>query len=146
MTRTQRPMTPKANCIRVRLWTRRGLRISEEAALSSWLDDWRADQRWRWEGQALAGEMHTSDEFTVSDVVEHLCALLAQPGLVRIDVSAPHLQERAQPAWLKVYRSNPNLHPLCHLYEEGLIPAEIVIQALGGFTLLSRSGQGDDTS
>ena len=134
MTRRQRPKTKPANCISVRLRPRRGLRMSEEVALSSWLDDWRADQRWRWEGQALAGEMHSPDEFTVSDVVDHLCALQGRHALARIDVSAPHPRHRQPEACLTVNLSNPNLQPLCRLYEERLITAEIVVRALGGFT------------
>lgn len=139
-------MAPKANCIRVRLWPRRGLRVSEETALGAWLDDWRADQRWRWEGQTLAGEMHSPDEFSVSDVVEHLCALRGQHALARIELSAPHPQGQFQADSLSVLRSNPNLHPLCSLYEERLVPAVLVVRALGGFTRSSGPEPVQDTS
>ncbi len=146
MTRKQSATTHKVNCIRLKLWPRRGLRISEEVALSAWLDDWRGDQLWHWDGETLAGDICSPDGFTTSDVVDALCALHSQPALAWVEVSAPHDHEKPATRWLRVYVFNPFVQPLCRLYEQRLISADVVIEALGGFAPPSRLATSYDTS
>ena len=130
----------RPNRIRVRLWPRRGLSRGEEDALASTLDLSRAGQSWTWDGQALAGEMRTPAEFTVADVVDHLCQLHDHSDLVRVEMSCPYACGQRPTAWLRVQRSNPDLQVLCGLYSDRLLSAEAVAQALGGFVVPAASG------
>ena len=130
-----RHRSTRPNRIRVRLWPRRGLSPGEEDALASALDDSRAGQSWTWDGQALAGEMRTPAEFTVTDIVDHLCQLHDHADLVRIEMSCPYACGQRATAWLRVQRSNPDLNVLCSLYSDRLLSAGAVIQALGGFVV-----------
>ena len=133
MAHKHRSMRP--NRIRVRLWPRRGLSLSEEDALASALDHSRAGQSWTWDGQALAGEMRTPAEFTVTDVVNRLCQLHEHADLVRVEMSCPYACGQSATAWLRVQRSNPDLKVLCSLYGNRLLSAEAVVEALGGFVV-----------
>ncbi len=130
-----RHRSTRPNRVRVRLWPRRGLSRGEEDALASALDHSRAGQSWAWDGEALAGEMRTPAEFTVTDVVDHLCQLHDHADLVRVEMSWPYACGQNATAWLRVQRSNPDLKVLCSLYSDRLLSAEAVVQALGGFVV-----------
>lgn len=130
-----RHRSTRPNRVRVRLWPRRGLSRGEEDALASALDHSRAGQSWAWDGEALAGEMRTPAEFTVTDVVDHLCQLHDHADLVRVEMSWPYACGQNATAWLRVQRSNPDLKGLCSLYSDRLLSAEAVVQALGGFVV-----------
>ena len=132
---TARLASARVDCIAVRLWPRRCLTCAEEETLTAQLHAWRSEQGWTWSGELLRGEMRTDDEFSAGDVVDSLCALLGLEGLARIELSQPHAGDREPPAWLGVQRSNPDLKPLCDLYRDRLLAADIVIQALGGFVM-----------
>ena len=112
---------------------RRGLTPRDENALTSWLDYWRADQPWAWEGEALSGQMRTDDEFSTGDVIDHLCVLGTETSLAQIDLSEPYLDGRQPSRWLRVQRSHWALAPLCNLYADRLLTVDAVVQALGGF-------------
>jgi hypothetical protein len=118
-----RHRSTRPNRIRVRLWPRRGLSRGEEDALASALDHSRAGQSWTWDGQALAGEMRTPAEFTITDIVDHLCQLHDHPDLVRVEMSYPYACGQSATAWLRVQRSNPDLKVLCSLYGDRLLSA-----------------------
>lgn len=140
-----RHRSTRSNRIRVRLWPRRGLSRGEEDTLASALDHSRAGQSWTWDGQALAGEMRTPAEFTVTDIVDHLCQLHDHADLVRIEMSCPYACGQRATAWLRVQHSNPDLKVLCSLYGDRLLSAEAVVQALGGFVVSVAGGwQFDD--
>ena len=125
--------TPRPNRIQVHLRPRRGLAPRDERALTSWLDYWRADQIWAWEGQALSGQMCTDDEFLAGDVINHLCALGMKASLAQIELSEPYLEGRQPSRWVRVQRSHWALAPLCNLYADRLLTVDAVVQALGGF-------------
>ena len=141
MARTSRHVEHKLDRIQVRLWPRRGIGRSREADLASWLDDWRDSQLWEWSGEALAGEMQTEAEFGLGDVVDHLCVMSVKDCLARIDLSHPYAEGQQATAWLRVHRSHGALPALCGLYEDRLLSAEAVVQALGGFVKASASEQ-----
>ena len=126
-------LTPKADRIRVHLWSRRGLTRAEEDAVASHLGRLRDDQHWSWEGTALVGDIGTEAELTDADVVDHLCSLQSAPDLVRIDLSKPHSSDERALGWLRVRRNHPELPSLCALYSDRLLTATSVIRALGGF-------------
>lgn len=128
-----RTKKPRPNRIQAHLRPRRGLSRRDEDALVSWLDYWRADQIWTWEGEALSGQMCTDDEFSVGDVLDHLCVLGMEASLVQIDLSEPYAEGQRPSQWLRVQRSHWVLGPLCRLYADRLLPVEAVVQALGGF-------------
>ncbi len=128
-----RNKTPRTNRIQVHLRPRRGLAPREERALTSWLDYWRSDQVWAWEGEALTGQMCTDDAFSTGDVIDHLCVLGTEASLAQIELSEPYPEGRRPSRWLRVQRSHWALAPLCNLYADRLLPVEAVVHALGGF-------------
>lgn len=85
--------------------------------------------------------MRTTAEFTVTELVDHLCQLHDHADLVRVEMSCPYACGQRATAWLRVQRSNPDLKVLCSLYSDRLLSAEVVVQALGGF-VVPAAGEG----
>ena len=134
-----------ADRIRVRLWTRRCLTRADEAALASGLDRVRTDQHWNWTGAVLYGEISADEALSVTELVDHLCALQSLPELVRIDFSQPHMSDHEPEAWLHVRTDTPALKLLCDLYRHRLLTAEAVVDALGGFVVRPAFGARADS-
>lgn len=134
-----------ADRIHVRLWARRCLNRADEAALASSLDQVRADQHWNWTGAVLCGEISADEALSVTEIVDHLCALQSLPELVRIDFSQPHMSDHEPAAWLHVRTDTPALKLLCALYGRRLLTAEAVVDALGGFVVRPAFGARADS-